>query len=309
MFFKDDPDWTARCEGLANELVRRHRDKGLDPENFGFVAYRENGPGQRPDGFAYRGDWRCYPCSLVKAFHLVHVLHDIEQGRIAEHEDLTRAIRDMILWSSNTGTNYVIDLITGTTGDTLLAGAELETWRDRREGLNRFFTKGVWADFAADFSQCNISQKLMDDARYGRESQYAGRTGAYLNALTPLAAARLMFEIFAGDVPLSPAGRGRAQAALLRDRKSAEAKMPHFQVDKFLGGGMPLEAKIWSKAGQNSWTGDERASYYKHDLIRVEMPGSAPVGLCLMTQGKGICEDNPGVFPEIGALLSERLLL
>jgi hypothetical protein len=33
----------------------------------------------------------------------------------------------------------VIDLLTGTTGDTLLEGEELEAWIDRREGLNRFF--------------------------------------------------------------------------------------------------------------------------------------------------------------------------
>ncbi|PTE23341.1 hypothetical protein C5F48_02445 [Cereibacter changlensis JA139] len=308
MFFKADPDWTARCEGLAAELVERHGDKGLRPDSFGFVAWRETGAGRQPDGFAYRGDWRCYPCSLVKAFHLVHVLHAIDAGRVADHEDLSRAIRDMVLWSSNTATNYVIDLVTGTTGDTLLSAAEFETWREAREGLNRFFTTGVWAGFAEDFAQCNISQKLMDDVRYGREAQYAGRSGEYLNALTPLAAARLMFEIFAGDAPLSPAARSRAQTTLLRDRDSAEAKLPHFQVETFLGGGMPVAARLWSKAGQNSWTGDERASYYKHDLIRVEMPGAAPVGLCLMTQGKGLCEDHPIVFPEIGALFAERLL-
>ncbi|MDG9423116.1 hypothetical protein OLF92_11575, partial [Streptococcus pneumoniae] len=79
-----------------------------------------------------------------KAFHLVHVLHAIDAGRVADHEDLSRAIRDMVLWSSNTATNYVIDLATGTTGDTLLSAAEFETWREAREGLNRFFTTGVW---------------------------------------------------------------------------------------------------------------------------------------------------------------------
>ena len=308
MFFKAEPDWTARCEGLAAELVLLHGDKGLRPDNFGFVAYRESGAGQRPDGYAYRGDWRCYPCSLVKAFHLVHALNAIDAGRIIDHEDLSRAIRDMILWSSNTGTNYVIDLLTGTTGDTLLSGDEFEAWRESREGLNRFFTTGAWAEFAADFERCNISQKLMDDVRYGREAQYAGRSGEYLNALTPLAAARLMFEIFAGDVPLSPTARQRAQDTLVRDRASAQAKLPHFQVDTFLGGGMPADARLWSKAGQNSWTGDARASYYKHDLLRVEIPGAAPIGICLMTQGRGLCEDHPAAFPEIGALLSERLL-
>ncbi len=304
MFFKSNVDWSGRCESVKAGFLERFADQGLRPDNFGFVALRDNGFGETPDGFSYRGDWRCYPCSLVKAFHLVHVLNAIDSGRVADDEELSRAMRDMILWSSNTGTNYVIDVITGTTGDTLLEGADFAAWRDRREALNRFFSDLGWPEFEG----CNITQKLMDDVRYGREAQYAGPSGDYLNALTPLSAAKLFHAIFAGPVPLSDAARGRAQDILLRDRDSAEARRPHFQVEEFLGGGAPAEARIWSKAGQNSWTGDPRASYYKHDLIRIAVPGKAPVILCLMTQGKGICEDHPKVVPEMGKLFCDVLL-
>jgi len=149
---------------------------------------------------------------------------------------------------------------------------------------------------------------LMDDVRYGREAQYAGRSGEYLNVLTPLAAARLFLEIFNGTAPLSQAATRRAEAILLRDRQSDEARKPHFQVADFLGGGVPADAVIWSKAGRNSWTGDPRASYFKHDLIRIVVPGKAPIILCLMTQGKEVCEDDPKVFPEIGRICCEALL-
>ncbi|HEY0213328.1 MAG TPA: hypothetical protein VGC40_07050 [Paenirhodobacter sp.] len=71
---------------------------------------------------------------------------------------------------------------------------------------------------------------------------------------------------------------------------------------------MPSSATIWSKAGRNSWTGDPKASYYEHDLIRVAMPGKVPMILCLMTQGKEICEDWPDVFPQMGKLLEGVLL-
>lgn len=304
MFFRSDADWSGRCDSVTACLLEQFGEQGLTPDNFGFVALRENGFGETPDGFAYRGDWRCYPCSLVKVFHLVHALSTIDTGRVADHEELSRAMRDMILWSSNTGTNYVIDVITGTTGNTLLNTSEFESWREKRERLNRFFHDHGWPEFET----CNITQKLMDDIRYGREAQYAGRSGEYLNALTPLAAARLFHEIFAGAVPLSDASRARAQKILLRDRESSEAKQPHFQVNDFLGGGVPAEACIWSKAGQNSWTGDPRASYYKHDLIRIAAPGKAAIIVCLMTQGKGICEDYPKVFPEIGKVLCDILL-
>ena len=306
MFLTETPDWQA----LGRQILARAETElgplGLDPATLGLVLVSPGPDG--PEGFAVNGMAPVYPCSLVKAFHLIHALAALEEGRVQAHGEMDRALRDMIRWSSNTATNYVIDLVTGTTGDTLLAGAEFDSWRGKREALNRFFTTGTWSAFAPDFAQCNISQKLMDDARYGREAQYAGAGGEYLNALTPLAPARLVFEIFAGDVPLSGASRQRAQDILLRDRASAEARMPHFQVDTFLGGGVPAAATLWSKAGQNSWTGAERASYYKHDLIRVALPGAAPVILCLMTQGKEICEDHPEVFPEIGRLFCDRLL-
>lgn len=303
MFFKSDPDWSARCDGVVRELIARHGDRGMRPERFGFVALRENDRGT-PDGFAWRGDWRCYPCSVVKAFHLVHALHAIETDQIEDDAELSRALRDMILWSSNTATNYVIDILTQTTGDTMLAPAEFAAWRDRREVLNHFFDALGWSEFVG----CNISQKLMDDRRYGREAQYAGPSGENLNVLTPLAAARLFFEIFAGDLRLSQEGRARAQATLLRDRCSAEAELPQFQVETYLGGGVPAEATLWSKAGRTVWTGDTHASFYKHDLIRVAMPGCAPMILCLMTQGREIAEAAPEVFPDIGRIFCEELI-
>lgn len=308
MFYQTDADWTRRCQSVVDTMLQRHGAAGLRPDNFGFVALREGPEGAAPQGFAWRGEWRVYPCSIVKAFHLVHALHAIDSGVVEDHPEMTRAMRDMIRWSSNGATNYVIDLITGTTGDTLLFGAEFDAWVQRREALNRFFTTGAWSGFAADFAQCNITQKLMDDMRYGREAQFAGALGQNLNALTPIAPARLFHELFSGKVPLSPTGRRRAHDILRRDRRGEDASRPTFQVAHYLGGGMPDDATLWSKAGQNGWTGDARASYFKHDLIRVERPGAAAVTLCLMTQGKGVCEDHPLVFPEIGALCAERLL-
>ncbi|MGE4326012.1 MAG: serine hydrolase [Pseudodonghicola sp.] len=302
MFFTTDPDWTRRCDAAAEEILSRFAPQGLTEDRFGLVALRDTG--DTPIGYARNGDWQCYPCSVVKVFHLVHVLNALEAGRVAPHHDLDRAMHDMIAWSSNTATNYIIDLVTGTTGDTLLEPADFALWRDRREGLNRFFAALGWPEWQG----CNITQKLMDDTRYGREAQYAGADSSYLNVLTPLVAARMFHELFAGDVPLGGEARARAQETLLRDRQSDKARLPHFQVGDYLGGGVPEAATIWSKAGRNSWTGDPRASYYKHDLIRIALPGQAPVILALMTQGKEICEDRPAAFPEMARILCAHLL-
>lgn len=297
MFFEQTNAWHALGSRIVDEVETRYGRDGLTRDKFGLVIIEETAA--RPQGFSHRGDWRCYPCSLVKVFHLVHALHALEGGRLHAHDELDRAMHDMIAWSSNTATNYVIDLLTGTTGDTLLDPADLAAWIDRRDELNRFFQRLAWPEF----EHCNITQKLMDDMRYGREAQYAGLDGRNLNALTPLAAARLFHELFAGDIPLGVKTRQRAQDILMRDREGQKSKSPHYQVEDFLGGGAPKDAKIWSKAGKNSWTGDPHASYFKHDLIRVVPPSGNPFILALMTQGKTVCEDKPDVFPDVAKLI------
>ena len=300
MFLTTTGDWAVRGAAIVAAVTDRFGPQGLAADRFGLVLVQP-GAGGRPEGFAHRGDWRVYPCSLVKSFHLLHGLAALEQGRIGPDAEFDRAMADMIAWSSNTATNYVIDILTGTTGDTRLEGAALAGWIDRREGLNRFFAALGWAEFAG----CTITQKLMDDVRYGREAQYAGPDGANLNALTPLAAARLLWALFQGGLPLSDQGRARAQHLLRRDRAGADAADPRYQIAGYLGGALPEGVEIWSKAGHNLWTGDPRASWFKHDMIRMAAPGRTPLIAVLMTQGRAISETHPDLFPQIGRLICE----
>jgi len=302
VFFEDNNNWAMAAARLAADLPSHFAADGLTVDNHALILLRDDGQG-RFSGHAYRGDWRCYPCSLVKTFHLVHALAAMEDGRLTPHSELDRAIRDMILWSSNTATNYVIDLLSGTTGDTLLAGRELTDWVAAREGLNRWFAALGWPEMAG----CNITQKLMDDTRYGREAQFAALNGGYLNVLTPIAAARLMTAIFSGDLPLSRTALARAQETMRRDPDSPDAASPNFQLSEYLGGQMPGGVRIWSKAGHNLWTGDPGSSWFKHDMIRLETPGQKPLFFVLMTQGKRLADEVPDAFPRIGRFLFNEL--
>ena len=140
-------------------------DTGMPPK----VGPRRPSPG-KPRGFSHRGDQPFYPCSVVKLFYLVAAQARLEAGFIAPHEELDRAMRDMILVSSNTATNYVIDVVTGTTGDTLLPAADFAHWAEKRGWVNRYFRSFGWPELAP----INLCQKLMDDQRYGRERQFVG---------------------------------------------------------------------------------------------------------------------------------------
>jgi beta-lactamase class A len=298
MFLTQTPDWQALGQSLLTALTSLHGEQGLSEDGFGLVVLTKATDGS-PQGFAHRGDQPLYPCSLVKSFHLLHALAALEEGRAAPHGELDRALRDMIRYSSNTATNYVIDCITGTTGDTLLQGAEYLDWVTKRERLNRFF----WALGWPEWEGATISQKLMDDTRYGREAQYAGPDGANLNALPPLAAARLLWELFEGDLPLSTPLKSRAQAILHRDPRGQEAANPAYQTRDFLAGDLPAGVDVWSKSGHNLWTGEAKTSWYKHDMARFAAMGRRPLTVVLMTQGRALAQENPAAFPGIGRLI------
>lgn len=293
MFLTVTPQWQALGDVLVDEMAT--------PERVALVVLQAGAQG--PEGFAHRGMEPIYPCSLVKAFHLIHALAALEEDRIAPHGELDRAMRDMILWSSNTATNYVIDIVTGTTGDTLLEGAEYLDWVSKRERLNRFFWRLGWPEWEG----CRIAQKLMDDTRYGREARFAGVEGENLNRLTALSAARLMWELFDGDLPLSAPARGRAQAILSRDPVGPDAGDLTYQLAEYLGGDLPEGAQVWSKAGHNLWTGDPRTSWFKHDMIRIAVPGKPPLMAVVMTEGEALAKD-PGFLPELGRRLCEAVL-
>lgn len=297
MFVTVTPKWQNLGEDLMTEISGRFTTARA--EAMALVIAQPGAFGV--EGFVHRGDVPIYPCSLVKAFHLIHALAALDEDRIEAHGELDRALRDMILWSSNTATNYVIDILTGTTGDTLLDGAEYLDWKSKREKLNRFFWRLGWPEWEG----CRIAQKLMDDTRYGREARFASEGGDNLNRLTALSGARLLWDLFDEELPLSVPAKGRAQAILSRNPAGPDAADPNYQLNGYLGGDLPSGVSVWSKAGHNLWTGDAATSWFKHDMIRIEAPDRAPLIVVAMTQGKDLAEDAD-LLPHLGRLIWDR---
>ncbi len=287
----------AHANSIGQELVRRvveaYGTKGLEAGQFAITlllhdVLRGASPHERIRGFGYRASQPFYPCSVVKLFYLVAARARLEEKFIAPHEELDRAMRDMILVSSNTATNYVIDLVTGTTGDTLLSDNERLVWEEKRQWVNRYFRSLGWPEF----EHINVSQKLMDDQRYGRERMFAGADGRNHNALTTDATARLFYEIFTGQI-VNPA-HSKCIADTLARSLDPEwiASEPGAQVNGFFGAGLPQGSRLWSKAGRTNWTGDPAASYRRHDAAYVELPEGPAFTLVAFTQGMAISTDE-----------------
>ncbi len=250
-----------------------------------------------PLGFAHNGRQAFYPASVVKCFYLAAFEAAFDEGRITKHGELERALHDMIYWSSNTATNYVIDLISETTGDTLLEGQALREWQERRQIVNRYFAALGWPELDG----INVCQKLMDDQRYGRERMFATLGGNNHNRLTCEGTARLLYTIFSGQLG-NPQRCERMRQRLHRPLTTS-SDLELQQIKGYFGAGLPANATLYSKAGWNGWTGDPLSSYNRHDAAYIELPPNAAgairaLTLVLFSHGKRIATDEVS-FPLI----------
>lgn len=256
------------------------RETGLAAQHIA-IDWRVYGPelGAPTDRFAHRADQPFYPCSLVKLFWFAACHARIDAGDVTPDGELDRALHDMLSYSSNTATNYVIDLVTGTTGDTLLGEDDFAAWAARRRWAERWVASLGWPEAQGT---CLV-QKTMDDDRYGRERQFVDAAEGGHNRLTAALTARIM-EALLCRAEWPAAWRFRAAAALHRDLDAP--RRPDAQIDGFLAGGLPAGARVWSKAGWTGWTGDARASFRRHDTAFFVAPGLPPQLLTVMTEGE-----------------------
>ena len=212
---------------------------------------------QHPLTASFRGNERIYPASVVKLFYLVAAERWLEDKKIQESPELTRAIHDMIVDSSNEATQYVVDVITHTTGGYELPPKEMEEWQYQRNAVNRYFT-------SLGYSNINVNQKTFCEDAYGREKVSRGPNGENRNKLTTDATARLLMEIVTGKAATPE--RTKLMKDLLKRDYTGTSNDADDQGHGFSG--IALQGvegvKLWSKAG---WTSTTR-----HDAAYLEMP-------------------------------------
>ncbi len=218
----------------------------------------------------YRGEESIYPASVVKLFYLVATHQWLEDKKIIETEELKRAYRDMIVDSSNDATNYIIDVLTGTTSGPELSDEEIALWSKKRNVVNEYFQK-------KGFKNINVNQKVWGDGSYGRDRVFVGKNFEARNKLTTNATARLLAEIATGQC--INATRSKAMMDLLvRDFSKASDDIDN-QATGFMGSCLPKNAKLWSKAG---WMNTAR-----HDAAYIELPNGIRFVLVVFISNHG----------------------
>jgi beta-lactamase class A len=263
------PALQAIVDEAARETLRRFSDKKL-AENQLAITVIDLRDAARPALASYRGEERIYTASVVKLFYLAAAHRWLEDGRLKETDELKRALRDMIVDSSNDATGYVLDVLTGTSSGIELPPAEMRRWQEKRNAVNRYFA-------SLGYTNINVNQKTFCEDAYGRENFGRGPNGANRNKLTTNATARLLAEIATRRI-VTPA-RSDAMLELLKRDFSGKSNDADDQAHGFTGIALKdyAGARLWSKAG---WT-----SQVRHDAAYIELPNGARFVVVTFTEG------------------------
>ena len=254
-------------DNAAHTALTKFADKKLTEKQLSItlIDLRDS---QHPVTASYRGNERIYPASVVKLFYLGAVQHWLEGKKIQETDELKRAVRDMIVDSSNEATQYVVDVLTQTTGGFELSPKEMEEWQYKRNAVNRYYA-------SMGYTNINVNQKTFCEDAYGREKVSRGPNGENRNKLTTEATARLLSEIVTGRA-VTQARSGQMMELLKRDY-TGTSKDNDDQGHGFTGIALQgmTGVKLWSKAG---WTSTTR-----HDAAYIELPNGAKFVLVTFT--------------------------
>jgi len=261
----------ASLQELVNEAARttlaKFADKKLTESQLSITLIDLRDP-QHPVDASFRGNERVYPASVVKLFYLGAVHRWLEDKKIQDTDELKRAVRDMIVDSSNEATQYVLDVLTQTTGGFELPAKKMEQWQYQRNAVNRYYSSMGYANI-------NVNQKTFCEDAYGREKVSRGPKGENRNKLTTDATARLLSEIAMGRAVNQT--RSTQMMELLKRDFGGDSKDRDDQGHGFTGIALQgmAGAKLWSKAG---WTSTTR-----HDAAYIELPNGARFVLVTFT--------------------------
>ncbi|MEM6502517.1 MAG: serine hydrolase [Cyanobacteria bacterium P01_C01_bin.89] len=251
----------------------------------------------RPRGFSYRGFEQVYPASVVKLFYGVAIQEWLESGMVPASDELTRALRDALVDSSNDATSLLVDVLSGTSSGPELSPGPFEAWKHQRNIVNRYLKSFNWSEFET----INVNQKTWGDGPYGREREFVGAAYNNRNMLTTEAIARMLHGII-GGVAVSAARSQELMAYLQRDldpEAIAQLDPDYNQITGFLGESLPPTAKQWSKAG---WM-----SRVRLDAAYIELPTGFPYLVSVVIDSP-LGDRDQSILPFVSSYLQEAVL-
>ncbi|MBK9438340.1 MAG: serine hydrolase [Chloracidobacterium sp.] len=236
-------------------------------------------------GAQYNGELKLYPASVVKMYYLAALERQLEDGKVIMSPELARGVKDMIVDSSNEATQYILDVLTGTSSGAELPSKEFAAWQYKRNRVNRYFS-------SMGYTNINVNQKTFCEDAYGIEQQSRKYKGENRNMLTTNATARLMAEIVLGRIA-GPSGTAKMMELMKRDPFAAtsdDGDQAHGFTGKMIIDRKMMDTMLWSKAG---WTSKSR-----HDAAYIETVDGQKFVLVIFTENHA---NEKGPIPAIAS--------
>ncbi len=185
-----------------------------------------------------------YPASIVKLVYGLAAYYWIKKGNLYLSDELIDAVSNMLSFSSNNATSFLIDLLTGTTSGPCIGGESWENWKFQRSIINDWLHDLEWEEL----SGINCCQKTWDDGPFGREKEFYGYNNKNRNSMNSDSTARVLEEIMIhidyqkNDLNLRSFLKRNLNKVVLKNDSLN-------QINGFLGEGLPETINLWSKAG------------------------------------------------------------
>ena len=267
---QDSPELRTLLNNAVGEVVNSYPVGAFKSEEIAATLIDLRDPAQLRWANV-RGDEPIYPASVVKMFYMTALQQQLQDGKVKSTPELMRGLKDMIVDSSNEATQYILDVLTGTSSGAELPQSDFEKWQYKRNRVNRYFS-------SMGYTKINVNQKTFCEDAYGIEQQSRNYKGQNRNMLTANATARLLAEIALGRAV--NAERSAQMMELMKRDPFKESKDPDNQATGFTGKMLIdkkiTDAKLWSKAG---WTSKSR-----HDAAYVETADGLKFVLVIFTE-------------------------
>ncbi len=280
-FYRSDSNMHAHLEGLLDQLETDGRPGLRNSIALTWIRYNKADPAPCSGfGTGWCEERLLYPASVVKLIYAIAVEQWLHKDLLPESEELRRALKEMVLHSSNDATSLIVDLLTGTSSGPSLQADSWENWKQQRQLVNKWLNELGWPELKS----INCCQKTWEDGPYGRERDFYGAMNGNRNALTTSATARMLEGIMTNGL-ISPRACKRLRELFARSIDLINRKEnPENQVDGFIGEGLPQGSRLWSKAG---WMSQAR-----HDAAWWNSPGKSPMLLVVFSLGKERAKDE-----------------
>ncbi|MDG3087486.1 serine hydrolase [Vibrio hannami] len=225
------------------------------------------------------GNSSFYPASVCKLFYLACFYDKVQKQELEADDEDWRAINNMVTQSSNDATGYILNRLCGTETGAKLDDSRLMPWLEKRKAIQRWL--------AANYphipqEQYHLYHSTFDESPYGREKQARERLGG--NLVSPFACAQMMASIFEEKTFQLQFQTQMKQLLSKNNGENRFAADGVDQVSNFIGGGLPDNAKYWSKAG---WT-----STVKHETAYVTLNEQASYVISIFTRGETLAQDK-----------------